>query len=147
MFSVQMILGFYPFMISTAAYEELSESVSFEWAETKRMGQYPAMHYVGQNATVRQLRGKLCPPFTGGRSSITKLQFLAEQATPMMLISGSGLVLGRWVIDTIEDTGRFHTSLGAPRLTEWNVKIKKYDDGVSPLAKALGKASKLISLI
>ena len=147
MFGVQMILGIYPFMISTAAYEELSESVSFEWAETKRMGQYPAMHYVGQNATVRQLKGKLCPPFTGGRGSISAIGFLAAQAVPLMLISGSGMVHGRWVIETIEDTGRFHTSLGAPRLTEWSVKIKKYDDGVSPLAKALGKASKLISLI
>jgi phage protein U len=142
-----MILGIYPFMISTAAYEELSESVSFEWAETKRMGQYPAMHYVGQSARTRQLKGKLCPPFTGGHANIYRLHYLAEQATPLMLISGSGMVLGRWVIETIEDTGKLHTSFAAPRLTEWAVKIKKYDDGVSPLAKALGKASKLISLV
>jgi len=141
-----MILGFYPFMISSAAYEELSETVSFEWAEQKRIGSYPAMHYTGQNARVRQLRGKLIPPFTGTHANIYRLHAVGELSKPLMLITGSGMVMGRWVIDTVEDTGRFHTSLGAPRLTEWSVKIKKYDDGAGLLG-TLSKLSKAVSLI
>lgn len=141
-----MILGFYPFMVDTLAYEELTETVSFEWAEQKRIGSYPAMHYTGQNARVRQLRGKLCPPFTGTHANIYRMHAMGELTMPLMLIAGSGLVFGRWVIESVEDVGRYHTTLGAPRLTEWNVRIKKYDDGAG-LFGALTKLSKAVSLI
>ena len=67
--------------------------------------------------------------------------------TPLNLISGNGLYLGRWVVEEISDTGRFHLSDGTPRLDEFTLRLKKADDGASKLTKGLAAASKLVGLV
>jgi uncharacterized protein len=145
--SIQMILGFFPFTISTAAYEELTHTSGYEWAEQKPIGSSPILQYVGPTAETISLRGKLMPPITGGPVQLRRLRALAELGTPLVLISGTGLVLGRWVIEEISDTGRHHASNGVPRLDEFSIRLKKADDGLSKLTKFLSSASKFVGLV
>lgn len=144
MFDVQLILGFFPFMVSTATFEELTESTTYEWAELKPIGQAPVLQYVGPGAPSIAMRGRLMPPFTGGAENIRRLRAMAELGVPLNLIAGTGLYLGRWVIEDIQSTGRFHVSSGSARLEDFSLKIKKADNGAGKLAKGLAAASKII---
>jgi len=141
-----MVWGFFPFTISTAAFEEITRTTSYEWAEQKRVGQLPALHFVGPNTPTYALKGKLCPPFTGTRSNIDRLKLLASQGEPYILIAGTGLVLGRWVLTEITDTGSHLFDNGVPRHTEFSITLKKYDDGVG-ITKILSGLSGLASTL
>jgi phage protein U len=142
-----MILGFFPFSVSTAAYDELTRAHSYDWAEQRRVGQLPRLQFTGPNSPVIQLRGTLIPPFTGTRANVARIRLMAEQGKPLLLIAGTGLVLGRWVITEISDTGTFFAPNGQPRRTEFNLALKKYDDGAGPFQQALTKISNLAASI
>lgn len=145
--SVQMILGFFPFSVSTAAYDELTRSHSYDWAEQRRVGQLPRLQFTGPNTPMIELRGTLIPPFTGTRANIARLRLIAELGRPLLLIAGTGLVLGRWVIADLSDTGTLFASNGQPRRTEFNLVLKKYDDGAGPFQQALTKISNIAAAI
>lgn len=144
---VQMILGFFPFMISTAAYEELTETTTYQWPEQSPIGQAPVLQYVGPGSATITLKGKLVPPLTGTRVNLRRLRSMAELGIPYILISGTGLVLGRWVIEEVSDTGKCHASNGAPRVVEFSIRLKKADDGLNKLTKLLSAASKFVGLV
>lgn len=45
-----MMLGFYPFMLDTAAYQTLKRKSEYRWEQHDRIGRKPAQQYVGPGA-------------------------------------------------------------------------------------------------
>lgn len=143
--STLLLLGPFRFAVSTAAYDDLSRSSRWDWKAVDRVGELPALQFTGpQNDTIT-LSGRLTPPLTGGVEQLARMRTMADFGRPLPLVSGTGRVLGMWVIEGIDDTGTNHFKDGYPKLTTFSITIKKYGDGAG-LVGGLTKLSKLISL-
>lgn len=61
MTKVVMMLGAYPFMLDTAAYQQLKRSSKYRWKELDRIARKPAQQYLGLGADQITLSGESCP--------------------------------------------------------------------------------------
>lgn len=140
----QFILGPFTFSLATASPEEFERETGWKWVELDRIGNIPALQYVGKAAETITLKGKLVPPYTGGREQLDKLRQMGNSGKPYNLITGTGLVLGQFVIEQISDrTGNMMWD-GRSRLTEFTLSLKKYD--ASSGTGHTGNLSKLLKL-
>lgn len=143
---VMLILGGFPFMLSTAPFQTLARQSGWEWPEQKRIGTTPALQYTGKQAESITLSGMLCPELTGDRSTLSALRLLANTGKPLPLIAGTGLFLGIWVIEDISTTEENFFWDGVPRKMDFTIKLKKYAEGYGALTSALGRLSGLAQL-
>jgi len=121
-----MALGVFRFSLDTAAYDELFRTQDWEWAEQARVGEYPALQFTGQGVELRQFKGTIYPSFRGGLSQIELMRAEADLGLPLLLVAGTGAVLGFWVITHIEHTETFFFANGQPRKIQFNLQIKRY---------------------
>jgi phage protein U len=145
MFGTLIMLGPFRFSLDSAAYDELTTTTSYEWAEQPRIGEAPSLQFTGPAAEQKTLRGRIIPGFTGGVEQLARMRVMAEQGRPLFMVDGVGRVHGNWVITSIADTGTRHFKDGYPRMVTFDLALKKYDDGTGLFGVA-GKLSKLISL-
>jgi phage protein U len=139
------MLGPFRFSVGTAAYDELTRASRWDWKSVDRVGAIPALQYTGpQNETVT-MSGRLTPPLTGGIEQLARMRAMADFGRALPLITGTGRLLGMWVIESIDDTGTNHFKDGYPKLTTFNITLKKYGDGAGIIG-GLTKLSKLVSL-
>ena len=140
----QFIFGPFTFCLATASPEEFERDTGWKWVEQDRIGNIPALQYVGKEAETVTLKGKLVPPFTGGREQLDKLRSMANTGKPYNLITGTGIVLGQFVIERISDrTGNMLWD-GRSRLTEFTLSLKKYDNATG--TGSTGRIGKLLKL-
>ncbi len=129
MVSVMMILGVYPFSTSTAAYKSLQRSNTYRWQPQERVGNNEALQYVGVGSETISLDGTLYPFYKGGVLQLPLIRELAELGEPQLLISGTGQLMGRWVITRITEGQTLHAAHGLPQRQEFTVELRKYDEG------------------
>lgn len=145
MLGTLLLLGPFRFAVSTAAYDALTRSSRWDWHPVDRVGQIPALQFTGpQNETIT-LDGRLTPPLTGGVEQIARMRTMADFGYPLPLITGTGRVLGLWIIESLDETGTNHFKDGYPKLTTFTIGLKQYGDGTGLLGN-LTKLSKVISL-
>lgn len=145
MLGTLIILGPFRFSLATAAYDELSRTSGWEWAEQSVVGAAPVLQYTGPRVETISLRGRIIPGFTGGVEQLAQMRALAGMAKPLFLVDGLGRVHGNWVIESITDTGTKHFKDGYPRMVTFELGLKKYDDGTGVFG-LVTKASNLLSL-
>ena len=124
--TVMMMLGVFRFSIDTAAYDEQFRTQDWEWAEQARVGGYPSLQFTGQSTELRQFKGIILPSFRGGLAQIELMRAQAQLALPLPLVTGTGFVLGFWVIVHIAHTETIFWPDGIPRKIEFNIQIKRY---------------------
>lgn len=124
-----LMLGDFQFSLNTAAFQELNRAAEYRWASQERFGKHEALQYTGPGADTITLPGVLYPTFRGGGGQISKLRALAAQGKPQLLIDGTGNVLGRWVIESVEERKSHFAALGAARKIEFTVKLRHFDGG------------------
>ena len=110
-----LILGGFPFMLETAPFQSLARSSGWNWPEQQVIGSTPALQYTGKQAETVTLTGMLCPELTGDRSSLESLRLLADLGRPLPLVSGTGLFMGLWVIEELQQDEDVHFAAGVPR--------------------------------
>lgn len=151
MTKVMMMLGPYPFMLETAAYQQLRRSASWRWAEQARIGRKPAQQYLGAGADEISLDGEILPHWKGGSGQVDLMRLQASLGKPLILLEGyGGIVLGRYVITRIEETKSELLADGAPRLIAFSVTLKEYgadQGGLSALSLGLAALSALARLV
>ena len=126
MTETMLALGDFRFSLATAAFEEISRSTGWEWAEQNRIGITPVLQYTGKNAESITLPGRIYPHFAGGLDQVTKMREMADKGEPLLLVAGTGTVLGEWVITSLEETGKTLWANGVPRLIEFKLSLKRY---------------------
>ena len=140
--SVMLSLGGFQFSLSTAVYQELSRSAAFRWASSERIGQHAAKQFTGPGEDTISLPGIIYPEFRGGRKQINNLRALAGQGKPLLLVSGAGEMLGRWVIDKIDEKQNIFTDSGVARRQEFTVSIQYFDEGeIASMLKSIASDS------
>jgi phage protein U len=125
--TVMMQLGSFQFSINTAAYKELRRRTDYRWAAQDRFGQLAALQYTGPGSDSIALSGVVYGDYRGGTGQIEAMRSVAGQGFPQLLIDGYGNLLGRWVIDGIEESQTVFAAAGRPRKQEFTLQLRKRD--------------------
>ena len=76
---MMLVLGMFVFQLQTLPYQSLQRDVDYRWPSNSRVGQRPAMQYLGVNEEKIVLSGSLLPEITGGRLSLLALNLMADE--------------------------------------------------------------------
>ncbi|WP_306168638.1 phage tail protein [Halomonas sp. MMSF_3323] len=128
---VMMRLGPYVFSVSTAAYQALNRTTEYRWGAQERIGQREALQFVGPGKDVISLPGVIYPKYRGGFGQLNEMRSLAATGQPLLMVAGTGRLLGRWCIESITETQSVFLGAGLPRKQAFTLKLRKYDDGAS----------------
>lgn len=142
--NMMMILGAYRFCIKNSAYQTLKRVTEYNWQSHNRIGNNPALQFVGNNADTIELEGVIYPQFKGGLRQVTLMRAEADLGTPLFLISGNGFAFGRWCILSVSETNTVFMKDGTARKIEFSLKLQKYGEdniqGSSGIVKVLKDA-------
>jgi len=125
--NVMMALGNFQFGLNSAAYQELTRSTEQRWASQDRFGQLAALQHTGPGAETITLPGVIYPEFRGGLGQLDRMRELAGRAVPLTLITGTGRILGRYVIERVEERQSVFAAAGLPRKVEFTLNLRLYD--------------------
>jgi len=126
--TVMMTLGRYQFGLATAAYQEFSRVTAYRWPSQDRFMQGQALQFVGVGEDTITLPGVIFPEFRGGIGQVEAMRAEAGQGLPLTMINGQGMVMGRWVIERIEERGSVFGAAGVARKQEFSLALRKFDD-------------------
>lgn len=125
---MMMVLGPYRFALSTSAYQQLKRSIEYRWQAQERIGNDPAMQFIGPGKEQIGLEGVIYPEFRGGLQQINLMKLTADIGEPLLMVDGTGQVWGRWVILQIEETREIFFENGVPRKISFSLTIAKYGE-------------------
>ncbi len=128
---VMLMLGDFAFSADSTAYQQLSREATWRWGEQERIGRQSLMQYTGKGARTVRLEGQVHAFFGKGVGPLESLFLMGEDARPLQLVSGSGEILGWWVITAFSEvTSRFLPG-GGHRNKTWTMTLKYYADNLS----------------
>lgn len=137
-----MMLGPIRFYVGGPAYQQLQRNTQYTWASQQRLGdpvlKYlglggPALQYIGPGGDSLTLNGTMYPPDHGSSLHLTLMRLSAGLGIALPLVDGSGMVWGRWIIESISDTRSMFLSDGAARKIEFNMSLKRYLEDLIPI--------------
>ena len=132
-------LGDFVFHISTAAFQAMSRTHSFEWSSQKRIGTNPSMQYTGFSKTIELSECVIYPSRFGNKYSLPYLVELAEKGKPLMLILGDDSSTeyealrvyrscGFWAIASISESQTLFMANGFPRKIVFSLSLQYYGE-------------------
>lgn len=128
MSDVMLTLGSFSFQLSTTVYQEFKRKTEYRWPKQERFGQAPVRQFTGPGDDSITLTGVIFTAWKGGRFQVDALRSLAAQGTPLALMAGDGTVMGRWVVESIEEAQSNFFEKGVPLKQEWTLELCKFDD-------------------
>ncbi len=127
---IMLGLGEYRFCLDTAAYDELRRRTEYRWPCQDRINRAPALQFMGPGGETIELGGTIYPHFRGGLGQVDAMRAQAALGAPLLLVDGTGKVMGHWAIESIEETRRVFFADGTPRRIEFRLSIRRYNDAV-----------------
>lgn len=122
-----MRLGSFKFGVYTAAYQSLDRSTEYKWGEQALFMNYDQLQYLGPGADLITVQGFVYPEYKGGTGQLNNLRDLGATGQPQLLISGFGSIMGRWVIQQVNEGQTIFAAGGIPRRQEFNVQLRRFD--------------------
>lgn len=132
-FITMMRLGPFKFGIYNAAYTELNRSTEYQWGEQSVFGDWDNLQYLGPGQDTMTLTGLIFPEWNGGINQLNNLRSLASEGQPQLLITGTGKILGYWVINRIDEGQTKHAAFGVPRRQEFTISLRKSGDAIGSM--------------
>jgi len=132
-----MALGMFVFSLPTLAYQDLERKRSWRHARAGRFGALDAVQYTGRDNDEITLAGDAPAELMQGAASIDRLVEMAADGASWPLVSGSGTVLGDFVITSIGERHREFFADGTPRLIAFTLQLLEVDaptTGTGPAA-------------
>lgn len=126
--TVMMMLGSYQFSLNTAAYQELRRRTEYSWPSQDRFGKTPTRQFTGPGNDSITLTGVIFTEFRGGTSQIERMRSQAGRGEPLMLIDGYGRIMGRWVVESIEEGQSVFAAFGRARKQEFTLQLSRRDE-------------------
>lgn len=133
MSETMMRLGEFVFSVKTAAYQELEHSTAWRWARHDVIGQAPTYQYVGPDKEEITLSGLYLPHLNGNRHQIEEMKDMIGGSTPLNLVSGTGDVLGKFIVLDFEESHREFSVEGVPLQIDFSLTLEKYQAPNPPL--------------
>lgn len=133
-FGVVGLLGQLPFVCSrdfVLTFNNLSREHSVRWAKHDVINKKPVLEFVGEelskvSMTIRIDKSLGVPPTVG----LDRLHRMLENKQYKTLIIG-GEYLGRYVIESISETRKFHDGAGVCVIAEASISLIEYSGKVS----------------
>lgn len=118
------------FGISTAAYDKLQRSTSWNWPAQERAGRTAALQYTGPGEDTINLNGTIYTELAG-LGQMDALRALGNSGHPHILVDQYGNIHGKWCVQSVKENQSGFFWDGAPRKQEFSISLKAYgeDDG------------------
>jgi len=124
---MMMALGPFVFSLSTLAYQQLQRQMAWRHASSERIGARAAYQYLGTGEETIELSGVIHHEITGGPVNLDHVRELAETGQPWPLVTGTGEVLGSFVITAVSDTHTLFERDGSARKIEFSLSLTRVD--------------------
>ena len=138
---VMLSLGTVRFSVSEAAYQTLARATRYRLPAHERVGNQVAYQYTGPGEDTITLSGIIMPTYRGRPGVLDDLREVGAAGEPRVLTSGTGRVLGRWIIDEVTEKRSAMFSRGEPRKIEFKVKLRRDDDAAAGRTDQLASAA------
>lgn len=124
-------LGFFVFVMKTVPFNQISRRQSWRHPDQAAVGIMPSSQFTGKDPEEITIEAELRPEVTGGTTGIKLLQLMADTGKPYPFITGTGQIMGSYVITGIQERGSRLNQDGSPRAISFSMTLKKVSD--SPL--------------
>ncbi|MEF9443655.1 phage tail protein [Burkholderia sp. 1B3(2022)] len=121
------------FGLSTAAYDKLRRSTRFKIASQERLNREEAQQPVSQGGDTITLSGVVFPSLGAGFRQLEKLRAIGAKLKPVQLTAGTGDVLGRWYLHSVDEEQEALMSDGAPRKQTYSLEFGRYGEDFANL--------------
>lgn len=128
-----MALGFFVFERATTPFDNIQNSISERFSTHETLDNRQQYQHVGAGEESKTLAGTLYPQFTGGELSLYALEKMMKAGEDYILINGSGMVLGRYIIKNISNTHSSFNSAGKARKIEFTLALTRTDNNKTTL--------------
>jgi len=132
-----MQLGPVAFRAAGFMYEDLGQNLDTSWAELEVANTLNPMHATGPKSHSVTIRGVLFPKEWGGMEALDTLSRLATAQAPLMLVTGSGRVLGFQAIQSINQDYSAIDRYGEPFRNSYTIQCKKLTGAIGGVLSAL----------
>jgi phage protein U len=126
---MMLALGMFVFSLHTAAYQEMQRQTDWRHPSSNRIGAQPARQFLGRGEDAITLPGIILPELAGTALSLDALRFMADTGKAWPMIEGTGRLCGLWIIESVSETRSLFFPDGAARRIEFNLSLKRIDDG------------------
>ncbi|CAL4868225.1 hypothetical protein MMA231_02500 [Asticcacaulis sp. MM231] len=116
------------FEIGTLPYQQLQRATAWKFAKSERFGARDAVQFVGPGDDKITLTGALYPGFAGTFSSIEQIRTMGSKGLSYTLISGTGDVMGQWIILSFNENRSEFLIDGVPRKADFTLELERVDD-------------------
>lgn len=130
---MMLTLGLFVFQLQTVPYQSLQRNVDYRWPSNSRVGQRPALQFLGVNEEKITLSGVLMPEITGGRMSLLVLNQMADEGKAWPLLEGTGTIYGMFVVNSISETHTEFFSDGSARSIEFSLTLTRVDESLTAM--------------
>jgi phage protein U len=122
-------LGLFVFEVKSAPFDRLQRSTTVRWASKTRIGKGAAHEFIGPGEDTITLSGTLAPQLTGGTDLLDTLRAMMAAGKTWQLVSGTGDVMGRWIIQKVDETREAIFAHGLPRKIPFTLTLERdYDE-------------------
>ncbi|WP_256858369.1 phage tail protein [Burkholderia cenocepacia] len=116
------------FNLSTAAHDKLRRATRYRVASQERLNRQEALQPVSEGGETITLSGVVFPSLGAGTKQITRLRAIGGRMKPVQLTTGDGEVLGRWLLQAIEEEQDALLADGLPRKQTFSVEFGRYGE-------------------
>lgn len=128
---VMLTLGSFQFSVSTAAYNELTQKWEWRWPEQTRVGRNDLLQNTGKAANAISIAGQLVTTLGSvGSQQLETIAQLGDKQEPQLLTSGEGMVLGYWVLLSLNAINSKFVPGGTPKRQSFTMELKFYGDNL-----------------
>lgn len=123
-----MQLGPFRFDVPTYSVEDIKRSVSSRVAVQDVIGGAPATHLLGPGDETQTLSSTFFPYHLngGGLLQLEGVRAACQRQTPLMMVSLSGFVFGRWIITEVGDNQSIFGVGGVPQKITVQMSLLRY---------------------
>ncbi len=130
---VMLKLGELKFEIATATYATLQRQWRFNWSSKNRLLNTPVWHFSGQGVQSISLEGTTYPGSAGVLSFFNNITTTAQAGKPLLMVSGTGEILGYWLIKEVTQKDSVFAAGGLPRKVKFTLKLNYYGENSNAL--------------
>ncbi|NQZ32538.1 MAG: phage tail protein [Oceanospirillaceae bacterium] len=123
-----MTLGLFVFGINTLSYQTLQRTTSWRHNSQNRIGNSLSYQFLGAGEDKQTLSGWQAPELSGEKLSLEVLRQMANTGAPYVMVDGTGLVHGLWIIKQVTETKTLFHPNGQAKRIEFSIDLIKVDD-------------------
>ncbi len=120
-----LALGLFVFETPTIPFTEIQRRSSWRHAKSARVGTCDASQYLGPGDDQVSLSGVLLPGYAGSFASMRSLRTMADEGEAWPLITGTGEVLGDFVIVGLDTRSSYLMVDGLPRKVDFGIDLDR----------------------